>query len=176
MMAMRMFSAVLMVMFLWGCATMNTSCTKVETIKEIGRDGRFMAYDDGTVLDTKTNLMWAAVDNGKDITWKEAKLYCENYQAGGYTDWRLPTLDELEGLYDEQKDRPAKCTNSSNIHLATALIDVSCLFVWASETSFTTNESGIFDFDPGIRSGFARSWHQLTRVLPVRSFPWYSFY
>jgi len=26
---------------------------------EIGRDGRFIAYDNGTVLDTETGLMWA---------------------------------------------------------------------------------------------------------------------
>ncbi len=30
--------------------------------KEIGRDGNFIAYDNGTVLDTKTGLMWAAQD------------------------------------------------------------------------------------------------------------------
>jgi hypothetical protein len=27
--------------------------------KEIGTAGRFVAYDDGTVMDTRTNLMWA---------------------------------------------------------------------------------------------------------------------
>jgi len=37
--------------------------------KEIGKDGRFIAYDDGTVLDTRTNLMWAAKDNGSNINW-----------------------------------------------------------------------------------------------------------
>jgi len=33
---------------------------------EIAKDGRFIAYDNGTVLDTKTNIMWAAKDNGND--------------------------------------------------------------------------------------------------------------
>ncbi len=37
---------------------------------EIKRDGRFIAYDNGTVLDTSTNLMWAAKDNGEDINCK----------------------------------------------------------------------------------------------------------
>jgi hypothetical protein len=60
---------------------------------EIGRDGRFIAYDNGTVLDTKTNLMWAAKDNGSDINWSNAKSYCENYRGGGYKDWRMPTQD-----------------------------------------------------------------------------------
>ena len=42
---------------------------------QINRDGRFIAYDDGTVKDTKTGLIWAAKDNGKDINWKNAKKY-----------------------------------------------------------------------------------------------------
>lgn len=67
---------------------------------EIRRDGRFIVYDNGTVLDTRTNLMWAAKDNGSNINWQNAKEYCENYRGGGYTDWRVPTQDELAGLYD----------------------------------------------------------------------------
>ncbi len=31
----------------------------VSTVKETDRDGRFIAYDNATVLDTRTNLMWA---------------------------------------------------------------------------------------------------------------------
>jgi hypothetical protein len=70
------------------------------TAGETGRDGRFIAYNNGTVSDTRTNLMWAAKDNGSDINWANAKSYCENYRGGGYSDWRMPTLDELAGLYD----------------------------------------------------------------------------
>jgi len=69
--------------------------------KEIGSDGRrFVAYDDGTVLDEESGLMWAAKDNGADINWQSAKGYCENYRGGGYTDWRMPTQDELARLYE----------------------------------------------------------------------------
>jgi hypothetical protein len=40
---------------------------------ETGKDGRFIPYDNGTVLDTKTKLMWAANDNGSNINWANAK-------------------------------------------------------------------------------------------------------
>ena len=50
---------------------------------ETARDGRFIAYDNGTVLDTKTKLMWAAKDNGDYINWEDAKSYCEKYRGGG---------------------------------------------------------------------------------------------
>ena len=67
---------------------------------DISDDGRFIDNGDGTVTDTKTGLMWADKDNRKNITWQEAKDYCENYEDRGHTDWRLPTTDELAAIYD----------------------------------------------------------------------------
>jgi hypothetical protein len=139
---------------------------KSSTAEEKTRDGRFIAYDNGTVLDTKTKLMWAAKDNGSDIKWQDAKFYCENYRGGDYKDWRMPTLDELEGLYDASKSRPAACYGSNSIHVVTELIDITCFCPWASETS--NSEAAIFDFGPGIRSGFASQLTRFSRALPVR--------
>ena len=156
--------AIMMVVILIGTFIM----AKYAAAGEKARDDRFIAYDNGTVLDTKTNLMWTAKDNGRDIEWQDAKFYCENYHGGGYKDWRMPTLDELEGLYDERKARPAACSSSNNIHIATELIDITCFCLWTSETSPTTDEAAIFDFGPGIRSAFA-SQMILSRALPVRS-------
>ena len=76
---------------------------KSSTAGDKGKDSRFIAYDDGTVLDTGTNLMWAAKDNSNPINWANAKSYCDDYRAGGYTDWRMPTLPELAGLYNSGK-------------------------------------------------------------------------
>ena len=64
---------------------------------------RFIANSNGTVLDTQTDLLWAAKDNGSGINWQDAKKYCENYRGGGYSDWRMPTQEELGGLYDAGK-------------------------------------------------------------------------
>jgi hypothetical protein len=89
------------------------------TAGEKARDSRFIAYDNGTVLDTRTNLIWAGKDNGGTINWIDAKNYCENYRGGGFTDWRMPTLDKLEGLYDANKFRPTACDPQNSIHVAT---------------------------------------------------------
>jgi hypothetical protein len=61
---------------------------------------RFIDHGDGTVTDTKTSLMWAARDNGSPINWQNARSYCQKYNGGGHTDWRMPTLAELASLYD----------------------------------------------------------------------------
>jgi hypothetical protein len=66
---------------------------------------RFKALNDGTVLDTQTNLMGATEDNKSDISWVDAKIYCKNYRGGGYKDWRMLSQDELMTLYDSSKSR-----------------------------------------------------------------------
>lgn len=140
--------------------------------KEKAKDGRFIAYEDGTVLDTKAKLMWAAKDNGSDINWANAKSYCENYRGGGYTDWRMPTLDELEGLYDENKPRPGACYQGWDIHVATELIDITCYAPWASETrgSDVADFSFVKTFMYGKREWKPKSYDRgATRALPVRA-------
>jgi tetratricopeptide (TPR) repeat protein len=135
-----------------------------QMVKEIKRDGRFIAYDNDTVLDTKTNLMWAAKDNGVDINWQSAKSYCENYRGGGYTDWRMPTLDELAGLYDKAKTYKSAC--GYDVH-STELIRLTCSMVWASETR--GSQGAFFSFDNGNRSLYPHPGWNIGRALPVRS-------
>jgi hypothetical protein len=140
-------------------------------VKEVKRDGRFIAYSNGTVLDTRTNLMWATKDNGDDIGWQSAKSYCENYRAGGYTDWRMPTLDELEGLYDARTPRRAACNTSFAIDIATELIDITCFGHWTSETRGSEAAGFIFSATVPDRRGWAAPHlgSLNMRALPVRS-------
>ncbi len=130
--------------------------------KEIGRDGRFIAYSDGTVLDTKTNLMWAAKDNGKGVGWHEAKAYCEHYRGGGHTDWRLPNGRELASLYDPgKKDIPGARVSD--------LIKISTTHGWTWEVSDEGDRAAAFNFSEGrFGTGIPKSYDQY-RALPVRS-------
>ena len=97
---------------------------------ETTSDGRFIANSDGTVLDTKTKLMWASSDvDVSGSRHSHAEECCTSYRGGGYTDWRMPTLDELEGLYDE------KLTNEHGSHI-TKLINVGADYIWADNNSW----------------------------------------
>lgn len=135
----------------------------ISAVIEIGRDGRFIAYNNETVMDTKTNLMWAAKDNGNSVNWGDAKTYCADYHGGGYRDWRMPTQDELAGLYDETKTYKSRCGWS--LHL-TDLIHLTCGFVWASERS--GSDAASFDFYGGVRSENHKPGGY-DRAIPVRS-------
>ena len=134
-------------------------------IREIGRDDRFIAYDDGTVLDTRTNLMWAEKDNGRNINWVNAKSYCENYRGGGYTDWRMPTRHELFGLFDPNKSQKAECGLS--VYIATDLIYLTCRWLWSSEIR-GSDAYGV-DFGKSPQSNMPQSKDYINRALPVRS-------
>jgi hypothetical protein len=121
---------------------------------------RFIASDNGTVIDKFTGLMWAAKDNGSGITWQEAKKYCESYHGGGYTDWRIPTQGELETLYDSQMEGMNGCSPNKFIELTTCSI-------WAMGL---IDSNAYFRFDGGTRESTIRPFNSRPfRALPVRS-------
>ena len=138
---------------------------KYATAGEIGKEGRFIAYDNGTVLDTRTNLMWAAEDNGSDINWANAKAYCKNYRGGGYTNWRMPTQNELAGLYDEAKTFKSD-SRDSDVRL-TKLIRLTNTWVWA--LGKRGSKASYFHFAGGSWYWTHQSNDGGHRALPVRS-------
>jgi hypothetical protein len=76
---------------------------------KVGADGAKLA-DDATewvaVLDNTTALIWT-VKEMKPLTWKKAKAAVENLDTAGFSDWRLPTVEELFLLADRTKHAPA---------------------------------------------------------------------
>ncbi len=59
----------------------------------------YINHLDGTVTDTDTALMWTQMP-GSAMTWEAALSWAENLSAGGYSDWRLPNIKELQTLTD----------------------------------------------------------------------------
>lgn len=64
------------------------------------RAERFVDNGNGTVTDTKTKLMWtkSASPFGM-MNWYDATSRCSSSSIAGLSGWRLPTKDELLGLY-----------------------------------------------------------------------------
>jgi hypothetical protein len=62
----------------------------------IAAEEGFVDNGDGTVTDIKRGIMWQKSDNGKEVTFEEAREYCRTLRLGGYTDWRLPKADERD--------------------------------------------------------------------------------
>jgi hypothetical protein len=75
-------------------------------------DGRFADNQDGTVTDTKTDLMWCIVDSLLELqgclNYESAVKYVKNLKTGGHQDWRLPTESELAGIYKKEPFFPLR--------------------------------------------------------------------
>ena len=66
----------------------------------------FVDNGDGTISDTRANLMWKKDDSFKEfgygINWFEAQDYCEilnEKKFAGYEDWRLPSGEEAKSFF-----------------------------------------------------------------------------
>lgn len=67
---------------------------------EIEAPGRVIIHPrNRTAEHLETGLMWQMTDNGSDISQRDADAYCRDLDQGGYSDWRLPSIFELEKLY-----------------------------------------------------------------------------
>ena len=69
----------------------------------------------GVWIDHNTNLMWARISLGQGwekgmkvgdaqkFEWASAQNECQNFKLAGYTDWRMPTINELKTLMTKDK-------------------------------------------------------------------------
>jgi hypothetical protein len=58
--------------------------------------------EDGTIFDTTTKLLWQQSPSDKTFIWQEAIEYCKSLTLAGHSDWRLPTIEELESLINNK--------------------------------------------------------------------------
>jgi hypothetical protein len=59
---------------------------------------------DGYWVDKDTGLTWAAADNAFGVSWTQASNYCRTLTVGGYKDWTLPGIDDLQRLFGGPAD------------------------------------------------------------------------
>ncbi|MBI5048403.1 MAG: DUF1566 domain-containing protein [Deltaproteobacteria bacterium] len=70
---------------------------------------------DGTwlcVTDNLTGLMWVKAPDSTTQTWENALNYANNLTLCGYSDWRLPNVNELESLRNAEQNNTATWLNT----------------------------------------------------------------
>jgi hypothetical protein len=110
--------------------------------------------------DSATGLTWATKDSGSDMSYNQGLQYCSSLRTGGFSDWRLPTIDELDGIFDSKSKSLIKIKGPMQLAGSS---------VW-SGSSTPSGEVWSFMFNYGGRSPARTSGHSTSwRVLCVRS-------
>jgi hypothetical protein len=60
------------------------------------------------------NLLWEDSKNTKKLSYEQASNYCKNLEINGITNFRIPTVEELESIIDKTKFKPAIKDNFTN--------------------------------------------------------------
>lgn len=102
--------------------------------------------------------MWTRKDNGNVISWLRAREYAEELKLCGFTDWRLPTMSELQSLYEPGNPNPIKVRKP---------ISLGHRFAWSSEKDSRGMAEG-FDFCYGSRNRYYVD-DRVLRALCVRN-------
>ncbi|MCX5884521.1 MAG: DUF1566 domain-containing protein [Proteobacteria bacterium] len=98
---------------------------------------RFTDNGDGTMTDNLTGLMWTKDANLSRGDWYQAVDFCNNLDLGGYTDWRLPNVNELESLVNANEANSAPWLNTQGF------TNVDFNYYWSS-TSDTDRQGGVW--------------------------------
>ena len=101
---------------------------KSEQSFEFASRGKWAAW---VVRDKNTGLFWESQNEAWTKTWEQAKSYCEALDKWWKTNWRLPTISELEWLVDFSRYSPAINTN---------YFTVASAYYWSSTTR--ANDTG----------------------------------
>ncbi len=130
---------------------------------------RFTDNSDGTITDNLTRLMWAQNANFPGVAkqWYDALDYVAGMNAGtnpnlGYTDWRLPNINELESLENAGEA-------NSDIWLSSqGFINVRPLIYWSS-SSYAGNWARAWVIALLNGNTGTINWSYYHYVWPVRS-------
>jgi type II secretory pathway pseudopilin PulG len=116
-------------------------------------------------VDPETHLMWTVKDNGRKtstpgggVNWNDATEYCRAMTLGGFTGWRLPSIDELKGMWDPSSEQRAKIKKP---------LELSGFSVWSGTIS-GSSEAWDFYFVDGSRNSIHLATSGTLRALCVR--------
>jgi hypothetical protein len=117
------------------------------------------AQDRNYWIDPGTHLMWAATDNGSGVGLSQAKRYCGESNLGGFKDWRLPSIEELQQIFGGSANQ-----NGRQIKGPIKLTG----WEWSSTPGEQEGEGWALDFGDGAKASVAAGDSGLNRALCVR--------
>lgn len=102
-----------------------------------------VAQGQRVVVDQTTTLMWHATDAQNSVQYENIEQYLgdlRNQKFAGYTDWRLPTLEEAMSLMESTK-------NAADLHID-SIFRIRGKKIWTADKE-STDQIWVVDFENG---------------------------
>jgi|HubBroStandDraft_5_1064220.scaffolds.fasta_scaffold121775_2 hypothetical protein len=119
-----------------------------------------MAQTSALWQDPTTHITWAASDNGSGVSSSQAAHYCRTLLLGGYHDWTLPSIEDLQGLVGAS-------ANAGGFRI-TGPIKLTG-WQWSSSAGVEPGEAWALDFGDGGRASVVAGDSGLNRALCRRA-------
>jgi outer membrane protein assembly factor BamD (BamD/ComL family) len=120
----------------------------------------FIDHDNGTVTDERTGLMWCIFDaylvENHCVDHRDAHRYVRRLGTGGYRDWRMPSVEELQMLLQNRPQFPASRST----------------FFWTSELFWHGWNEMAYIFSPSVNAEWTKESAGVEKcgsVLAVRN-------
>ncbi len=99
-------------------------------------------HRNGTITD-QNGLMWTVKDSyadlGQCLNWYQSYDYVKSLETGGHTDWRMPTTEELYGIYDDTIENVLAWDRDPKnpLRLHTLFADGAAYWYWSGDKADT---------------------------------------
>ena len=111
-------------------------------------------------------MLWTQRDNGADITWDDARRYCEKLPLSG-GGWRLPSIRDLQNLFQDAVGTKAVACGTGFCGVPSGfLFDASQL--WAAEAD-GPGKGRFMNFEQGLPGSAPSGYSYHSRALCVRN-------
>ncbi len=148
--------------------------TETAPATRVSEDKRFIDNGDGTVTDTRTGLMWMQQDSyqhkGHWMDWFQAFEYVNQLNQDAFADhidWKVPTVKELQTLFDPDKFNSAQVGTEMNLHMDPIFAPEGSGSLWTTETNGRYNAFGVV-FNTGDRFSSSKKSKGRRAVRAVR--------
>jgi Protein of unknown function (DUF1566) len=110
-------------------------------------------------IDPATQTMWTAADNGSGVSLRQAARYCRLLHLGGFNDWTLPSIDDLQQILGDRE-------NQGGYHIKGSIKLTG--WQWSATPGTQEGEGWALDFGDGGRASVAAGDSGLNRALCIR--------
>lgn len=132
-------------------STQNVTINITDEIDKFTRDNK-----KEIVIDNFTKLQWQDDVTAKttEVDWDTATSTCQNLTLGGYSDWRLPTNEELKSIL-------------KNRRISSEFVNFASSFYWSSTTSASdpSNAWNVSFFPIGADSWDGKTYGHYVRCV-----------